>query len=84
MSWSINEKKWAQEILRGYYGGMMGVAVSGEDIDTLLFGDVEADRIAVATAYAQNIIRPRLQGSLSALDDQATVIEAEISEIPAS
>ena len=85
MSWSASEKKWATEILRGHYGGMgMSQSVSTEDIDTLVFGAVEADRIAVATAYAQGTIKPRLQNSLTALDDQATVVEAEISEIPAS
>lgn len=84
MSWSESEKKWAQEILRGYYGGMGNQLVSAQDIDTLVFGDVEADRIAVASSYAQNVIRPRLHDNLTALDDQAAIVEAEISEIPAS
>ena len=41
MSWSESEKRWAQEILRGYYGGMGNQLVSAQDIDTLVFGDVE-------------------------------------------
>jgi len=84
MSWSTSEKKWAHEILRGYYGGMTCRPVTSQDIDTLVFGADEADRKAVVTAYAQGIIKPRLQASLTALDDQAAIVESEIAEIPAS
>lgn len=85
MSWSASEKKWAEEMLRGFYSGMaMGTGVSAQDIQTLVFGDAEVDRKAVATAYAQTVIKPRLENSLTALDNQAAVVEVEIAEIPAS
>jgi hypothetical protein len=84
MSWSASEKKWAEEMLRGFYSGMSSQPVTAQDIDTLVFGAVEVDRKAVATAYAQTVIKPRLENSLTALDDQAAVVEVEIAEIPSS
>lgn len=85
MAWTEAQKKWAEEMLRGFYGGMAaGQAVTAQDIQTLMFGEVEADRIAVATTYAQTVIKPRLEASLTALDDQASLVEADIAAIPAS
>jgi hypothetical protein len=84
MAWSEAEKKWAREILRSHYSGMaVGTGITEADVESMVFGDLEADRRAVATTYAQTVIKPRLEASLTALDDQASLVEADIAAIPA-
>jgi len=85
MSWSVSEKKWADEMLRAYYSGMsFGTQVSAENIQVLVFGESEEERKGAAIAYARDVIRPRLEMSLNALDEQAEVVESEMAEILAS
>ncbi len=85
MAWSDAEKKWAREILRAHYSGMAsGAGLTEADVESMVFGADEADRRAVATTYAQTVIKPRLEASLTALDDQASLVEADIAAIPAT
>lgn len=83
MAFTTDQKAWARELLRGYFSGFGGGDVTGEQVDALLFGATEQDRIAVAVAYAQTAIKPRLESQLTTLDNQAVIVEAEIAKIPA-
>ena len=82
MAWTATQKKWAEAMIRDYYYQGNGSGITESDMQTLLFDDTEATRIGVAVAYAQGTIKVRLEASLTALDDQAGLVEAEIAEIP--
>jgi hypothetical protein len=82
MAFTTDQKAWANEMLRQYYLGMGGGGVTTEQVEALVFGATEPDRIAVAVAYATGTVKPRLEAQLMALDAQAMVVEAEIAKIP--
>jgi hypothetical protein len=82
MAFTADQKAWATEMLRQYYAGMGSGSVTEAQIDTLVFGATEQDRVAAAVAYATVTVKPRLEAQLTALDAQALAVEAEIAKIP--
>jgi hypothetical protein len=80
MAWSDKQKRWAKEMARDHF--YAGESVSELDIETLLFGDTDAERKDVAVQYAKDVIKVKRLARKAILNAEIDVLDAEVADVP--